>query len=79
MLSDDKSVGAESETDYSNLDVDLTTKSDSHSPHVADSDLVDGGGLGSGTTPISNRLVADSQDNANDNDNDNGVVDSAKP
>jgi hypothetical protein len=35
MLSDDESVGAESETDYSDLDVDLRAKSDSGPRHVA--------------------------------------------
>jgi hypothetical protein len=36
MLSDDESVGAESETDYGDLDVDLRAKSDSDPPRVAD-------------------------------------------
>jgi hypothetical protein len=49
ILSDDESVSAESETDYSNLEVDLTAKSDSSSLHIADSDIVDGEGFGSGT------------------------------
>jgi hypothetical protein len=61
---------------YSNLDVDLTAKSDSHSPHIANSDLAGGDSFGSGTTLISNRLVGDHQDDGNDNDN--GVVDGAK-
>jgi len=61
ILSDDESVSAESKTDYSNLDVDLTTKSDSHSLHVADSDLADGDGFGSRTTLISDRLIAHHQ------------------
>lgn len=33
ILSDDESVGAESETDYSDLDVDSRAKSDSGPPH----------------------------------------------
>lgn len=73
ILSDDESVGAESETDYSNLEVDLTAKSDSSSPHIADSDMADGEGFGSGTTCISDPIVADHQDD----DNDSGVVDGA--
>lgn len=68
ILSDDESVSAESETDYSNLEVDLTAKSDSSSPHIIDSDMVDGEGFDSGTAYISNRLVADHQDNSNDSD-----------
>jgi hypothetical protein len=52
ILSDDESAGAESETDYSNLKVDLTAKSDSSSPHIADSNMADGKGSGSGTTYI---------------------------
>ena len=60
ILSDDESVGAESETDYSSLDIDLT-KSDSHSPHIADSDPVDGDSFSSRTTLVSDCLVADRQ------------------
>jgi hypothetical protein len=74
ILSDDESAGAESETDYSNLEGDLTAKSDSSSPHIADSDMADGEGFGSGTTYISDRIVADHQDD----DNDSGVVDGAR-
>jgi len=76
ILSDDESVSAESETDYSNLEVDLTAKSDSPSPHIADSDIVDGEGFGFGTTYISDRLVADHQGDSNDSDS--GVADSAR-
>ncbi len=36
MLSDNESVGAESETDYSDRDVDLTAKGDSDSPYIRD-------------------------------------------
>jgi hypothetical protein len=64
--SDDESTGGESETDYSNLEVDLTIKSDSSSPHIIGSDIADGKDFGSGTTYISDRTIADS-----------GVVDSA--
>jgi hypothetical protein len=77
ILSDDESIGAESETDYSNLNVDVTAKSASHSPHIADSDLVDGGGFSSGTTLTSARLIADYPNHGNDNDK--YVVDSAEP
>jgi len=76
ILSDDESVSAESETDYSNLEVDLTAKSDSSSPHIADSDMVDGEGFDSGTAYISDRLVADHQDNSNDSDS--GLADGAR-
>ncbi|KAH8593858.1 hypothetical protein B0O99DRAFT_688292 [Bisporella sp. PMI_857] len=41
ILSDDESAGAESETDYSNLEVDLA-KCDSSSPHITDSDIANG-------------------------------------
>jgi len=57
------------------LDVDLRDKSDSYSPHVADSELADCNGFGSETIYIYNCLVADYPD---DNDNDNGVVDDAQ-
>ncbi|PVH69523.1 hypothetical protein DL98DRAFT_598588 [Cadophora sp. DSE1049] len=76
ILSDDESVSAESETDYSNLEVDLTAKSDSSTPHIAESDMVDGEGFGFGTTYISDRLVADHQDDSNDSDS--GVADGAR-
>jgi hypothetical protein len=73
ILSDDESAGAESETDCSNLDVDVRAKSDSDSLHVADSELVDGDGFGSGAALISDGLVTDHQDNHNNHNN--GVVD----
>lgn len=73
--SDDKSAGAESETDYGNLEADLTAKSCS-SPHIADSDMANGKGFGSGTTYTSDsdRIVADHQDD----DDDSGVLDSTR-
>jgi hypothetical protein len=74
VLNDDESVDAESETDYSSLEVDLTTKSDSSSPHIADNDMADGEGFVSGTIYISDRIVANHQDN----DNNSGVVDGAR-
>ena len=78
ILSDDESVGAESETDYSDLGVGLTAKSDSGPPHATDSGLVDGDGFGSGTrtalTP--DHLVADHQDG--DDTHNNGVVDNTQ-
>ncbi|PVH70289.1 hypothetical protein DL98DRAFT_141046 [Cadophora sp. DSE1049] len=76
ILSDDDSVSAASETDNSNLEVDLTAKSDSSSPHIAESDMVDGEGVGFGTTYISDCLVADYQHDSNDSDS--GVADGAR-
>ena len=73
MLSDDESAGAESETDCSDLDVDVTEKSDSNPPHVADSNVADGDSSGSGVTLISDRLATDHQDD--DDNHNNGVVD----
>jgi hypothetical protein len=70
ILSDDESIGAESESNYSNLDIDLRAKSDSDSLHVADSELADGDGFGSGTIHTSGRLVADHPDDDNKNKND---------
>jgi hypothetical protein len=52
-------VGTKSDTDFSSLNIDLTAKRDSNSPHVADNELVDGDGFGLGTTVISDRVVAD--------------------
>ena len=66
--SEDESAGAESESDYGNLDADLKDKSDSFS-HIADRDMADDKGLSSGTTYISDRLL---------DDNDSGVVDGAR-
>ncbi len=60
-------------TTVSDLDVDITAKRDSDSLHVADCELADGDGFGSGTTRISDRLVTDHQD-----DDNNGVVDDTK-
>lgn len=76
MLSDDEPVSADSETDYSNLDVDLTAKSDSSSPHNADSNMVDDEGFGSGTTYISDYLAADRQDDSDDSNS--GLADGAR-
>ncbi|KAH8650362.1 hypothetical protein BGZ60DRAFT_534447 [Tricladium varicosporioides] len=55
ILSDNEHVGAESETDYNDLDVDLGAKSDSDSSHVAGSELADNNGFGSETPHISDR------------------------
>jgi hypothetical protein len=60
------------ETDYSNLDIDLRAKSDSDSPHIVDSELADGDGFGLGTIHTFSRLVAD---HLNDDNNNNGIVD----
>ncbi|KAG9235614.1 hypothetical protein BJ875DRAFT_265946 [Amylocarpus encephaloides] len=65
ILSDNESANTESETDYSNLKVDLTTNSDSSPPHIADNDMAVREGFGSGTTHIS------------DDDNESGGVDGA--
>jgi hypothetical protein len=69
ILSDNESVGAESNTDFSSLNIDLTAK------HVADNELMNGDGFGLGTIVISDRVVADDQD---DDNNNNGVVDGVK-
>lgn len=76
ILSNDESVSAESETDYSNLEVDLIAKSDFSSPYITDCDMVDGEGFDSGTVYISNRLIADHQDNSNDSNS--GLADGAR-
>ncbi|KAL5325334.1 hypothetical protein ACEPPN_006459 [Leptodophora sp. 'Broadleaf-Isolate-01'] len=71
ILSDDESAGAESETDCSDLDVDVRAKNDSDPPYVADIKLTNGDGFGSGVALISDRLVTDHQDDNNDHD---GVI-----
>ena len=65
ILSDNESVDAESDTDYSSLDIDATAQRDCDS-RVADSELTDSGGFGSGTTPISDRPVTDHQNDDDD-------------
>lgn len=60
-------------TDYSDLHVDLAAKSDTHSLHIVDNGPMDSDGFGSGTTHISDRLVAHRQDDNNEYNND--VVD----
>ncbi len=57
ILSDNESIGAESKTNYSDLDVNISAKSNSNPLHVIDNELVDSDGLGLGVTPISNCLV----------------------
>jgi hypothetical protein len=59
ILSDNESVGTESKTDFSSLNIDLTAKRDSNSLYVADNELMDGDGFGLGTTVISNCVIAD--------------------
>jgi hypothetical protein len=59
ILSDDESVGTKSETDFSSLDINLTAKRGSDSPHVADNELMDGDGFSLGTTVISDCVIAD--------------------
>jgi hypothetical protein len=67
ILSNGESIGVESETDYGNLDAHLTAKGDSYSPYITDRDLAGGDGFSSRTTFISDRFVANYQDNGNDN------------
>ena len=57
ILSDDKSVGTESNTNFSSLDIDLIAKRDSNSPHIVDNKLVDGNGVSLRTIVISNHVV----------------------
>jgi hypothetical protein len=76
ILSDDESMGSESETDYGDFDVEPTAKSDTDSPRVVDRWLADGDSFASRTASTSDRLVADHQDDGNNNHN--GIVDSAK-
>jgi len=76
ILSDDECVSTESETDYSSLEVDLTAKSDSSTPHIAERDMVNGEGSGFGTTYISDCLVADHQDDSSDSHS--GMADGAR-
>ncbi|RFU31208.1 hypothetical protein B7463_g5144, partial [Scytalidium lignicola] len=66
-------------TDYGNLDVGLTMKSNLYSPHAANSNLVDRDSSGSdlGIILISDHLIIDRYSNSDDSDN--CVVDGAKP
>ena len=64
-LSEDEFTGADSETDYTDLDIDLATKNDSYSPHVVDNKPVEGDVSSSGITRISGSRATDHQD---DND-----------
>jgi hypothetical protein len=59
ILSDDESVGAESGTDYSALDVNLTAKNSFDPLYVTDTKLADSNGFASGAVLIPDRLVAD--------------------
>lgn len=72
--SDDESVSAKSETDYSSFEVNLAAKSDPSPLHIADNDVVDSEGFCSGTTYISDHTVANHQED----DNDSGIVDGAR-
>ncbi|KAH6696527.1 hypothetical protein BKA61DRAFT_741680 [Leptodontidium sp. MPI-SDFR-AT-0119] len=80
ILSDDEPASAESETDCSDFDVDVRAKSASDPPHVARSELVDGGGIGSGSGSGAvlspGRFVTDHSDDQNDHD---GVFDNPQP
>ena len=75
LLSDDESVGAESETDYSDLDVDPRAKSDSGLSHL-DGEPADGEGFGSGTTRVSGSLATDHPNDGNKSNN--GIVNNAR-
>ena len=52
-------MGAESKTDYGNLNVDLRAKTGSNPPYVVDSGLADGNDFALGTGLTSNRLATD--------------------
>jgi hypothetical protein len=58
ILSDDESIGTESNTDFSSLNIDLIAKRDSNSLYVVDNELVDSDGFGLGTIVISDCIVA---------------------
>jgi hypothetical protein len=58
MISDNESVSAESETDYSNLNIDPIAKSDSYSPYIIDSNLADSNVFSLGIILISDRPIA---------------------
>ncbi len=72
ILSNNKSIGIKSKTNYSDLNVDVNTKSNSNPLHVIDSELVDDDSLNSRAILISNRLITNYQDN---NNNHNSIVD----
>jgi hypothetical protein len=58
ILSNNEFVGTKSNTDFSSLDIDFTAKRDSNSLHVANNKLIDSNSFGSGTTRISDHVVA---------------------
>ncbi|CAG8979289.1 hypothetical protein HYALB_00012672 [Hymenoscyphus albidus] len=62
ILSDDESTGAESETDYTNPDFDLTDNSYPNTSRITESEVADGDGFGSRAALTSHFLVADHQD-----------------
>jgi hypothetical protein len=76
FTSDDKSVGAKSETDYTDPNINLPPHSNPDSSHIADGEPADADddGFGSGAPPSSHCLVADHQDDNNDDNNNNGEV-----
>jgi hypothetical protein len=82
ILSDDEPEGAESGTDYSdldfdlNIDLDLTTEDGSRSLHNPDSWLAGDDDFDSGTTFNSSHLAAECHNN--DSNNGDGVIDTAK-
>ncbi len=67
MLNDNDSLDADSETDYSDLDVDLRAKCNSDSSHVADGQPADSDTYGSETTHPRGRLAAAHPEEVNDN------------
>jgi hypothetical protein len=75
LLNDDESVGAESKTDYSDLDVDPRAKNDSSLSHL-DGEPADGEGFGPGTTRVSGSLTTDHPNDGNKSNN--GVVNNAR-
>jgi hypothetical protein len=62
ILSNNKSISTKSRTNYSILDIDLTTKNDSNSLYITDIKLADNNGFASGVAFTSNCLVVDYQD-----------------
>jgi hypothetical protein len=72
ILSNDKSMGAESRTDYGALNVNLIAKNGSSLSYVADTKPADSDSFVFGAALISNCLATDYQDN--DNNNNNSVI-----
>lgn len=73
ILSDDESPSAESDTDCSDLDLDVRVKSDPHPLHVANSELRDREGFRSGSGAAFNSDCLATDYNVDDN-NHNGLI-----